>query len=178
MHDVDDKFRCIFCDDIVGGLFYLVDFGRAEYVEELDLMCFSQGDPTKSPARVVSHEFASELHFHLIDYDEEVRELADLWGITLEEAEESAFELLGSGVGSSPATWFLSVEPDTCTCCRKTLHAGDEMAQVSIVTRDGRSFSDPEPHGSSGARYTYFCADCVNVGVTDVLEMINDIPDY
>jgi hypothetical protein len=178
VRDVDNKFKCIFCDDIVSNLFYLIDFGRAEYVEELDLMCFSQGDPTKSPARVVSHEYASELYYHLLDYDEEVREQADLWGITREEAEYSMFDNLSAGVNSPPATWFLSVEPDTCTCCRRTLNAGDKMTQVSIVKRDGRSFSEPEPRGCSGARYTYFCECCVNQGITDALEMIDDVPYY
>lgn len=167
-HDPDAKYRCRCCSEIVDHRFFHVEHGRAEYIEEIDMMGFVPSDENN----VVCASCAMELYMTLVDYEDEIAEQACNFGVTYEEAEESVWDNMGyGGIYSFPLTWFKMQEPEICCCCKTTLDTKSRMCQISIVERDGRKFTSPIRSGSEERRYTYFCETCVDHTYEHIEEM-------
>ena len=159
--DPDSKYKCIWCNEIVGDQFYYIEHGRAEYIDKLDMMCFDE-DKHESSKRCLCTSCTTDVYVNLIDHEDEISEQALQWDTDYQTAEDMLYENLSYGIISVPLTWFsLGQEPDICCACRDTIDDRKRMVQISLVARDGRKISAPISH-VDGIRYTFFCESCLD----------------
>jgi len=174
--DPDSKYKCIWCRELVNGQFFLIEHGRAEYVNKLDMMCFDE-DTHESSKRCLCTDCTADVFMNLIDHEDEIAEQALQWDDDYESAEEMLYENITSGFISIPLTWFkLGEEPDICCSCRDNIDDRKRMVQISLVERDGRKISDPIPQNN--IRYTFFCEQCLEHTYEFIKDFQEDMEDW
>jgi hypothetical protein len=161
----DDEYSCAMCRELVeeGRDLLVLEHGETEYDPKRDFSYVDTGDTKYMLCTCCTQD----AFLSLIHEEEEYEEIAIQFGLDAPGSDVSEDDWFGQvheiRTGDSPPlTWFRDHEPDTCCRCRCNLDTGlEKTVQVSVVTREGKKYSDPVPHYTDKIRFTYFCQTCV-----------------